>query len=447
MGQGEAGKHPAELPLAAAAQSAAHNERMTRLQQALGPVTVLRPDGLLSPCPLIAVTSSRLGHDPHLHRQVCQFLVRCLLDCRQREASLLIALGSAIESWATRAAELFAVPIVNLSVNPGDDRADILVASPRGDALSRDSVMIALADRVDAVYVRRKGTVERCLRDRVERRGDVSTRVAVCSTRQCAASDLIAAGAIGWFHARAKSDGRARDSRDVGHWPASGIGPGEGIENSVSGASDSWARTDGQWLIHCTRRSDGAWPGETERQYRDWVLLGDESSAKRSALDALVRIVKSGQLVAGATATSKAHPVVCFSALPLVELLQRRCFRPQLGRWDYEPFGIAIRLSQAMKMGIQPVIYGQAADRLLLAAEDQFRFHPIGKTFDWREEREWRSRESVDLGSLHLEDVRVFAVDVFSVRQQLEDCRWPVTLLSSSLVQAAADVTNRGKPV
>ncbi len=112
--------------------------------------------------------------------------------------------------------------------------------------------------------------------------------------------------------------------------------------------------------------------------------------------------------------------MVCFSALPLKELLQRRCFRPQLGRWDYEPYGIAIRLSVAKRLGIQPVIYGDTKDRALLPAEDQFRFHPIGKTFDWREEREWRSSESVNLAAMNPDDIRVFAEDSPNARVRLQ---------------------------
>jgi len=241
------------------------------------------------------------------------------------------------------------------------------------------------------------------------------------ATGKCAACELIAAGAIGWFHAGGRSDSvtveqsTAMDSRiEVGSLP-----------------DDAWTRTDGQWLIHCTRRRDGPWPGETERQYRDSILLGEESSAGREPLDALLRIVRAGRMVAGATATTKRYPVVCFSALSLQELLQRRCFRPQLGRWDYEPYGIAIRLSTAKQIGIQAVIYGDPRERSLLSREDQYRFHPLGKTYDWREEREWRSSKSVDLAELDPSDIRVFAEDSHEARRRLQDCRWPVTFVTT----------------
>jgi hypothetical protein len=333
--------------------------------------------------------------------------------------------------------------VVKLSVDPNDDLAETVILSKSGAPLSRDAVTIALADRVDAVYVRRGGTVERCLRARVEDRCDASTRVALSLTRPCAAPGLIAVGAIGWFHSGEESD-------------HAGAGAPSRLDSRLEQrqSDDAWTRTDGQWLVHCTRQRDGAWPGETVRQYHDSILLGDESCASRRPLDALVRIVRSGRLVAGATATSKRHSVVCFSALPLKELLQRRCFRPQLGRWDYEPYGIAIRFSVAKRLGIQPVIYGDAKDRALLPAADQFRFHPIGKTFDWREEREWRSSESVNLAAMNRDDIRVFAEDKSTARMRLQDCPWPVTLVAASMPIAApppdrpaADVANSGKPV
>jgi hypothetical protein len=410
------------------------NERINRLHRAVGSVDVSHP---ATNCPLIAVTCSRLGHDSNLHRYACQFLCRSLLDCRQRQASLLVTSGTAIEPWAVRAAELFAVPIVRLSVDSNDESADIVVQSQHEKQLSRDAVAIALADRVDAVYVRRGGIIESCLRLRVTNRCDASTRVAVSMTGKCAAAGLIAAGAIGWFRATTKAKGIA-----VQH--STDLDPP--LDDRVA-THDAWTRTDGQWLIHCTRSRHGAWPGETERQYRDSILLGDESSQRREPLDALEKIVRSGRIVAAATATMKKHAVVCFSALPLQELLERRCFRPQLGRWDYEPYGIAVRLSVARQLGIQPVIYGQPKDRSAVSVADRFRFHPIGKTFDWREEREWRSSQSVDLSAMDPADVRIFAADQPEAKFLLRDCRWPVTFLPAAPSSGPTGVTAAGKQV
>ncbi len=394
--------------------------RLHHLEAAVGDVDVSPLEAISIPGPLIGITSSRLGHDCLLHRRVCRFLTHSIRQCRQRGGTLLVAAGSAIEPWALRAAELFSVPVQVLSVE-GVDRGDpqrLVVRPPCGQDLSRDAVLISLADRVDAVFVRQGGKVERSLKNRVCDRNDASTRVAVSMTKMCAAPGLIANGAVGWFVAQANTTDPPITS-DLGR------------STELSRSSDSWTRTDGAWLIHCTRGSHGPWPGETERQYRDSMLLGDRASAKRGPLESLGRIVRSGRLIAGGSATRKSHPVVCFSALPLRELLDRRCFRPHLGRWDYEPYGIAIRSNAAQRVGVRPVIYGQPGDRRTLAPADQFRFHPVGKTYDWRSEREWRSPRTIDLTKLDVRDVRVFVNDFCDAAQLPVHCRWSVTTLGT----------------
>ncbi len=396
--------------------------------------------------PLIGITSSRLGHDPRLQKRVCQFLTRSLSQCRQRGGTLLVAAGSAIEPWARRASELYSVPIEILSVDsdsrdsgaqdsgaqdsgsqcqataasepvgPGRHAVQrpVVVRSDCGRKLSRDAVLIALADRVDAVYVRRGGAIEQCLNVRLRDLKDASTRVAVSMTGKCAAERLIANGAIGWI-------GKDEISSDLELPPT---GP-----STIRSSDDAWTRTDGSWLVHCTRGCHGAWPSETWRQYRDSMLLGGRPSAQRGPLDALLRIIGSGRLCVGSGATRHTHPVVCFSAVPLRELLGRRCFRPHLGRWDYEPYGIAIRIEAAVKLGIQPVVYGCSSDRNSLPRAQRYRFHPLGNTYDWTSEREWRSPSTIDLLKLDWRDVRVFVRCSSDAANLPSYCRWPVTTL------------------
>ncbi len=366
----------------------------------------------------VAVVSSRLGHSLPIHRHVCRFLCRSLLDSRARGATLMVATGSAIEPWAVRAAEIFGVPLVRIAVDKDAADADFFVSTNRSPALSRDQLIIQLADRVDAVYVRRGGAIAKCIAARIQRRQDASTRVAITRDAKCAATGLIAGGAIGWYFPG----------------PASVIPTDNRIDFSslASAPDDAWIRTEGQWLIHCTRAPRGRWPEETPNQYRDSLILGDERCRHRESIDSLMRIVRSGRLMAGSTATKTDYPVVCFSEVSLAQLLDRRCFRPQLGRWDYEPFGVAIRLSTAKSLGIQPVVYGEPKMRATLPGRDQFRFHPVGRTFDWRVEKEWRSNGSIDLNQLGREDVRVFAANSLTSRNGLADCPWAVSFIPST---------------
>ncbi len=144
------------------------------------------------------------------------------------------------------------------------------------------------------------------------------------------------------------------------------------------------------------------------RQYQDALLLSEACDSERTPLDSLRRILRTGRLLASAITSARTWPVVCFSEAPLRELLDGRCFRPHLKRWDYEPYGVAIRKRIAVQLGIKPVIYGQPDQRQQFEDRDQFRFQATGNTYDWRREREWRSPQDVDLHRLEREDVRVF---------------------------------------
>ena len=381
------------------------------------PCTIADEMGWLqSTRPLIGIASSRLGHCPDIHRHACLFLSRSVLDCRDRNGILLVAAGSAIECWAVRAAELFSVPVIKICVNEEFDceAESAIRISNDSMSLSRDEVLVALADRVDIVQVRRVGKISAAVQKRLQQTSDASTRVAISPNPKCDAGRLIQAGAVGWYHADASlADALPAHSKDE-------------FTNDAE-----WTKRSGEWLVHCTRAVKGPWPDETTAQYRDQILLGYQPATQRGPIDSLCRILRSGQLLASSVATSKRHPVVCFTEVSLNEILSRRCYRPQLGRWDYEPFGLAIRRTAAVDLGIQPVIYGQSNDRQFLAANDQFRFHPVGKTYDWRTEKEWRSPRSINLSDIQTDDVRVFAYQSNEAKEKLSPPDYPITWINS----------------
>lgn len=382
----------------------------------------------LIPEPLVAVVSSRLGRDPGLQKTACRFLVASVLQCRSRGGTLLIAAGSAMEPWARRAAELFDVPAKVIGVDQGLP-CDCILKSEAGTKLTRDRAVITLADRVDGVHVRRGGEVEKCLAERVARLRDGSTRVAVTDHPKCAATKLIHHGAVGWYDVAAcRADAITTPlRRDTCCRMETRIG-----DETHIGDGDSWMRSRGEWLVHCTRGCRGAWPGESERQYRDSILLGDRRVTARGALETLARILRGGRLLASAVASCRTFPVVCFSAVSLTELIGRRCFRSHLGRWDYEPYGVAVRKRAAIELGIEPVIYGTERTRNALPAQDRYRFQSVGKTYDWKSEQEWRSPRTVDLRRLDADDVRLF-VRCPADRERLpRDCPWPIACLVTS---------------
>lgn len=322
--------------------------------------------------PLASVVCSRLGHDTTRHRRMARHLATTMQSLRASGATLLIADGTAIGPWAKQAAELFGVPTMVL------DKSD-----------DRDLRLIAIADRVDVVYCRPKGKVTRLVRRRcaIDSGG---VRVAIESKFE---AELLEAGAVGSFLAAEANVPEPRTDE----------------RSSVCVAMDQIDWND--FLVHCTRAAAGPWPRQTTRQYRDEMLLGDSATASRSAPAALRRIVRGRRLVAGAVTSSHRTPVVCFSEVPLPELLSRRTYRSHLHRWDYEPYGIAIRKAAAVRIGIQPVVYADNVSRAGLPSDQLHRFQALGKTNDWREEKEWRACGDVDLDALDPDDVCVFTAN------------------------------------
>lgn len=403
------------------------HSRTERAQNLLGDHQVDDPQGWLkSPRPLIAVVSSRIGNSLEVQRQVCRFLGRSMLHCRDRNGIVLSAIGSAIEPWAIRAAQLFHVDLVRIAVdrtsrktNDVDSKSPVVPIYHQSDAMNRDEAVIGWADRIDAVHVRRGGRIDKAVRARLRYASDASIRVAIGNQESSRSTnyialDLVEAGAIGW------------------------LGPNESVA-SLSPTSPAlpkhprfqtrhaWANQSGDWLVHCTRAPMGCWPDETSQQYQDALMLGDASVLERQPIDALLQILRSGRLVASAIATDHDRPVVCLTENSLIDTLSRRCFRPHLKRWDYEPFGVAIRTATARRLGCRPVIYGEPSERERIPDHQRYRFHPVGTTYDWQVEKEWRSPGSLSLEKISSNDLRVFALDAPSSRKKLSHCELPVT--------------------
>lgn len=337
-----------------------------------------------------------------------------MLDCRQLGGLVLIVEGTAIADWATRAAELFGVPRLRISfrnrTTSADPAAEMLL--PTASATQRDWLAVSLADRVEALFVRTGGKVETFLRRRLEQRRDSTTRVSVSPQWRGAGQALIKAGAIGWYRSGE---------------PATN--PDPGTEADAQAVIEPWMSAAGQWLIHCTRGTDAAWPGQTSRQYLDAMLLSNRNEHEHGPLATLERMVWTGQLVAAAGASERATPVVCFSARSLTDLLARRCYRAHLHRWDYEPFGIAIRHDLAQMLGVQPVIYGEPSERERLPDSQRYLFQPRGCTYDWTEELEWRYPANIDLTQLDPTGVRVFVSSQVDSRRLNQRSRWPVSVV------------------
>ena len=231
----------------------------------------------------------------------------------------------------------------------------------------------------------------RAVRSRI--RADRSVRVLISSslTSKKLQSELLTQGASGWwlFKTRRGSEGNPHDSASNG--PAD-----RSTDRFIPPARIlSLDEIDQQqFLVHWTRARHGPTPAQSEGEYLDELLLGQNclaNGAGSSDLLNLCRIV-AGQRITGTRRLSRSRrAVVCLSEIGLSELVNRPTFQSHLARWDRLPYGVAIRRVAAQNLGARPVIYGDDATWAGLSADQRPFFQSAGgNPSRWREEKEWR---------------------------------------------------------
>ncbi|HBJ34199.1 MAG TPA: hypothetical protein DDZ51_05425 [Planctomycetaceae bacterium] len=403
------------------------------------------------PRPWHAVVSSRLGRTPLAHHLELATLYRWVQQTVEASAVPLTIASTAAERWVIRACGLLGVAPLRLELGSGD----FATGEPGGDRTSRvfsqnpkitrDEVAIMLADRVDVAMVRRGGTIHRLLLQRLAQGEPATVRVLVPvepwgqpvspgSSRVI--QELIDAGAVGYCCHWDGPDDNEPCSHDSVR--ASEKRATSNLAASCDVAVRQLLNHSDAWLVHCTRGRQAAWPGQSDEQFFDWLMLSAPQAADLSPLATLQRIVTQQQLIGSGRTTRSGRPVVCFSDRPLWEVIGQRVFRSHLGRWDAEPFGIAIRKEAVLPMGAQPVIYFDPKKRsaeppglsIDANADQSWRLQPVGVTYDWTAEREWRLPVALDLRQLAVDDVVVF---VASDKQcgQIIDSKWPIISIES----------------
>lgn len=163
------------------------------------------------------------------------------------------------------------------------------------------------------------------------------------------------------------------------------------------------------WLCHWTRAALGPWPGETREAFLDQCILGNPNN-DRSALATLLRILSESRLRASSDAIRGGHAVTAFTQVPLAQFRARRIFRPHRRRYDFEPWGLAIRRSALIPLQARPVIYGTEDLWQNLPTADQPFFQKISHDsgLNTPAEREWRLPGDLLLSDIPHDDLVVF---------------------------------------
>jgi len=406
--------------------------------------------------PWHAVVSSRLGRNPLLHHIELATVYRWVQQAVGDGAVPIVAPSTAAHPWVTRACRLLGVPATQLVLitngtekpaaglrgsqsNASDGSNTVHKLSCEDATISADLVTVMLADRLDVAMVRRGGTIHRLVLQRLAEDNAPVVRVLVPvepwgqpvlpgSARVI--HELIDAGAVGYCC----------------HWERRQTQPPANASAATSGPLAPWVASllsmPQRWLVHCTRGRQGAWPGQSDEQFRDGLLLSVPEAADSSPLATLLRIVSQRQLIGSGRTVRCRRPVVCFSDLPILDVIQARAFRQHLGRWDAEPYGIIVDKQAAQTLGTMPVVYVDTAHkskpmphREPVPSGDQttiedWRLQGRGTTVDWTVQREWRSPGSLDLRKLSPHQLIVFVAKDSEI-ERFAAAPWPVTSIET----------------
>ena len=185
---------------------------------------------------------------------------------------------------------------------------------------------------------------------------------------------------------------------------------------------------ESQYLFHYTREPDGAWPGESRGAYLDWLATGPADD-RRDAFAAMKRILEEGCIQGSGRLMPNRTPMVSFTAASPDEAAKLRRFRPSLHRWDFRPYGLAVRRDLLENLGARSVQYlPQTELKRLNADERSFAQKHEPPQTDWSAEKEWRLPGDLCLSELPHEAMVVLAPtpDEAQTLAAILGCRWHV---------------------
>lgn len=313
-----------------------------------------------------------------------------------------------------------------------DDRESKFSSLPLGDRL-----LFAAADRIQILSCRAKGTIAELLRLHLLDRDRAQTPVLLACDENGVFPEFateLPAGWVPWILETTMlpevSLETAVDSTEV----RASVSNGQMSKSTTTDKDPPLIQNPLQnpddWLLHWTRAAAGPWPGETSEDFLDALILRTET-ADHSAVTTLLRILSEGILRASAEGIRGSFPVVAFTGVPLHEFRKRHVFRKHRHRFDFEPWGIAIRKNSLIRLGVRPVVYGDDGVWSSLGREERpfFQKATSGGATNNSEELEWRATSDVDLSQFSPADVCVFVDSTDAARLVSFHCPWEVIVV------------------
>ena len=178
-------------------------------------------------------------------------------------------------------------------------------------------------------------------------------------------------------------------------------GKGKGLEFRIP--DEIPRRENWDYLTHWTRRFYEPWPGEKSSDfYRAIVSSGNEYPRTASAT---LQKILSDRILRGSGARIRGGtPVVAFTSLEPRDAIGLMKWRSRYVRYTFEPYGIAIRKSAAVSLGMRQVEY--VSNRKNAVKEDAEFIQGYSKG-DWPKEAEWRFAGDLNLNLLDPSDIKI----------------------------------------
>lgn len=298
-----------------------------------------------------------------------------------------------------------------------------------------DRAAVFLADHLFALNVRTGGKIAQLIETRLEKDEfqDGSTYISLSSrkprTSTDSSQDWLQRGAIGWI-AIDRASGRESDR------PEDRPEDDSILEATIPSTLQPilplrcLIGSQRKFLIHCTRARRGPWPDQSLAQFHD-ELLHSPWLQYPDVIASLKRILLQQRLIATRYCRRGDMETVCFSEVPIDQLLKRRRFQSHLSRWDWEPYGIMIDQEWLMEMGVKQVSYVDRAQAKKMS-DGQLTYSQIVSnrttSQDWTAEKEWRLAGDLRLTHVPFSKAYVFVPSMAEAVAIQHLSRWPIAV-------------------
>lgn len=413
-----------------------------------------------------AIVSSRLGRELDRLDPLFFVLRAAISQLNPQCQRILSAVGTSSHNYVRRCSQIFGIPLLNVITpspnaklerwattawraysNEQNEFSDAMLcfisnpvttddSSHHLSAPLRDIVEVLASDQLLVLHARGGGNLHRLIDLRLSESAANETPSRVYLSlgddrlvAQNVAQPLMDKGAIGWLTKPIQPSSSDDPFHRATNCPLDWTTQVEANQPTAP----IWNRLEHQdrYFIHCTRRAAANWPDQPETEFLDELIFG-EPSRDRSCFAALSRIVLMQRLLATSESIRDSNAVVSFTSLELDRIAEMRTFRSHRGRWDFEPYGIAIDRSWLIAAGAREVIYGDDATWDSMSPEERPFFQKVSQqqsSIDWSMEREWRVCGDVDFSNVPKDQAVAFVPSKSEAQMLCRVSKWPVVVV------------------